>query len=315
MILYIVLAFASLVGCRGNQQNTVNENETTENERSAISHMSNDGDEDTWDFRYDLSSPNKCVLPSELIEISALTLDDDSDIMYGVNDEKAIIYGLENCKISSKNKFGKHGDYEGIEMVGKDIYILKSNGNLIQYDLLSEEVTRDIKTPLKTKNDPEGLGFDKNNNALLIACKGSPSIDKTSNQNKSKAVYTYRLADDKFVESPLFVINDDDIETHFSDQDNSMISKKAVKKKLKRALKFSPSAIAMNPKDDCYYLLSTVGKTMLVIDSNFRIVDLIFLDESYFIQPEGICFDSRGSMYISNEGKGLVANVVMFDRK
>lgn len=265
-----------------------------------------------WNFKYDLTQPKQCVLANELVEISALTLDNESDILYAVNDEKAFIYALEDCKVSSKFDFGKKGDYEGIEMVDNELYVLKSSGRIIQYDLISEDVKRVIKTPLKTKNDSEGLGYDKEKNTLLIACKGSPNIERGSKYKKSKAIYSYDLDNDVFIDQPLFLIDDNELESFLKKQDNSQYSKKETKRRLKRALDFSPSAISKNPIDNSYYLLSTVGKILLVVNPEFQIVAIQFLDHPSFIQPEGICFDSNGGLFISNEGKGLVANILEF---
>jgi hypothetical protein len=34
-----------------------------------------------------------------------------------------------------------------------------------------------------------------------------------------------------------------------------------------------------------------------------------------FAQPEGLCFDSKGTMFISNEAAGGSANILEFKRK
>jgi uncharacterized protein YjiK len=39
------------------------------------------------------------------------------------------------------------------------------------------------------------------------------------------------------------------------------------------------------------------------------------LNPSLFKQPEGLAFDRRGNMYISNEGAGGDANVLLFNYK
>lgn len=266
----------------------------------------------TWKFLFDLDKPEKCILPHKLVEISALTIELTSNTIYTVNDEKALIYTLKECEIEGEFDFGKNGDYEGIELVNDKLFVLKSSGKIIEYGLSSMKVKRIIDTPLKSNNDTEGLGFDKDKNHLLIACKGSPNIHKHQKHKKSKAVYSYSLENETFIDEPLFVINDKEIEAFFKDNIKGELSKKENKHKLNRALKFSPSAISLNPFDNCYYLLSTVGKTLMIINENYEIVGLEFLDHSFFLQPEGLCFNSKGEMLISNEGKGLVANILKF---
>lgn len=88
------------------------------------------------------------------------------------------------------------------------------------------------------------------------------------------------------------------------------LSKKKRKSRISRALDFSPSAIAHNQKDGHFYILSSVGKTLFVLDRKSNIMDLYFLDDSAYIQPEGICFDAEGNAYISNEGKSLRSNLL-----
>lgn len=268
-----------------------------------------------WEFRYDITQPEKCDLPKDLVEISALTIDNRSDALYAVNDEKAHIYGIEDCKESSKFDFGKNGDYEGIELVGDQMFVLKSSGRIIQYDLALERTIRVIRTPLKSKNNTEGLGYDSERNILLIACKESPSIDKGSKSKKVKAVYAYDLDTDKFIDKPVLLIEDDQLESYILASDKNQYSKKERKRRLHRVLDFSPSAIAKCPSDSYYYLLSTVGKTLVIIDSKSKIIDVQFLDHPSFIQPEGICFNASGDMFISNEGKGLVSNILRLGKK
>lgn len=262
--------------------------------------------------KYNFDVPEKCVLTKKLVEISGLAIDNSSNKFYAVNDEKAYIYELQDCAISNDFDFGKNGDYEGVELVNDEIYVLKSSGKIIQYDLNSNKVEQVIDTPLKTNNDAEGLGFDKGSNSLLIACKGSASISKHHKYKHSKAVYAYDIEKDVFNKKPIFLIEDDAINLFFEKKIKDDLKKKKAKVKLKRALKFSPSAIARNPIDNLYYLLSTVGKTLIVINENNEIMDIHFLDHPSFIQPEGICFSSNGDMFISNEGKGLVANILKF---
>jgi len=263
-------------------------------------------------LKYDLTKPEECVLSHELLEISGLTIDGKSDLKYAVNDEKAIIFALENCSFKSRFDFGKNGDYEGIEIVGDVIYVLKSNGSIVQYDMSLKEQMHIINTPLKSSNNTEGLGYDQKSNSLLIACKGSPNVDKHYKHKNAKAVYAYNLNTNDFVNDPLFVVKDEDIEFFFDKYTADQYSNKEAKRKMKRALKFSPSAISKNNRNSHYYLLSTVGKTLVVLNSEFEIVDLKFLDHPMFIQPEGICFNLNGDMFISNEGKGLVSNILKF---
>ena len=214
-------------------------------------------------FKYDLSSPeNTSILVSELMEISALSYNSAENVLYAVNDEKGTLYTLEaeSGKIQKRLKFGKKGDYEGVEIANGTIYAVKSNGNLHEISGQNGDAEK-IKTPLRTKNDVEGLGFDSDRNMLLLACKESPYIGSALGKSKSqKAVYGWSLKKRSMSEEAVLEIEDDQLISFF--ESLSISASKSKKKKLKKRLKsFSPSGIAYNPHDKMYYMISSVGKT------------------------------------------------------
>jgi uncharacterized protein YjiK len=77
-------------------------------------------------------------------------------------------------------------------------------------------------------------------------------------------------------------------------------------------MKFSPSAIAVHPITGEIYVTSSKGKLLLVLDRQGRIVHLEKLKKSLHTQPEGICFDADGTMFIANEGKDGKAKIYKF---
>ena len=84
-----------------------------------------------------------------------------------------------------------------------------------------------------------------------------------------------------------------------------------MQKKLKNRLKqFSPSGIAYNESEDLFYLVSSQGKTLIVVNRSSEVIHIYFLNSSVYTQPEGICFDSSGDLFISNEGRGLIPKIV-----
>jgi len=82
--------------------------------------------------------------------------------------------------------------------------------------------------------------------------------------------------------------------------------------KEQRRGKFRPSCLARHPITHEWYIISSVNKVMLVLDGQWKIKAAYSLKPSLFKQPEGLAFDSRGNMYISNEGGDGDANVLLF---
>ena len=75
---------------------------------------------------------------------------------------------------------------------------------------------------------------------------------------------------------------------------------------------FAPSGIAKHPVTGFYYVLSSVGRLLVICDDAGNLEHVHFLKSKVFIQPEGICFAPDGTMFISNEGRSLVGKVMRF---
>jgi uncharacterized protein YjiK len=81
--------------------------------------------------------------------------------------------------------------------------------------------------------------------------------------------------------------------------------------KVKRG--FRPSAIARNPLNNEWYILSSVNKLLIVADKEWKVLAVHELNGNKFNQPEGIAFDLHGNLYISNEGDDLAeGNILKF---
>lgn len=268
-----------------------------------------------YNFGYTINRPTrKMTLDYELVEISALTFNPINNTIFAVNDEEGLLYKLDinDGSILHKAKFAGSGDYEGIEVVGNKVFVLKANGNIIPVNLKSGDVEKTFKTPLSTTNDVEGLGYNSANHELILACKGEGSLKDKSKLKSAKAIYSFDLDKEKLKKKPKFIISDKDLEKYLEKHLSDDLSKKAKKKLENRITDFSPSAIAKHPLNDHYFILSSVGKLLVVCNEEGKIMSVQFLDNKSFIQPEGICFAPNGTMYISNEGKSLKSNILTF---
>ena len=77
-------------------------------------------------------------------------------------------------------------------------------------------------------------------------------------------------------------------------------------------VKFHPSCIAKNPLTKDWYIISSVNKMLLVLDAQWKVKEFIPIDPSLFNQPEGLTFNQKGDMYISNEGGDGTADILLF---
>jgi len=236
---------------------------------------------------YSLLAPTRrFTLPPDLVEVSGLSYYRKNQLLC-VQDEKAVVYmyDLKRKAVVDSSVFGGYGDFEGVEFVKDEIYTLKSNGELFHFKPSSKQIAK-VPTDLPDKTEVEGLGYDPQTERLLIAVK-------EGGKKKEKVVYMYDP--ERRVVWQGLTLKDDALE------------EAGIK-----ASQFKPSGIAVHPLDGTIYLLSSTGKRLVVIDRKGKIVASESLDAKLFRQPEGICFDPDGTLYIASEGRGKAGYILEF---
>jgi uncharacterized protein YjiK len=255
----------------------------------------------TFDLPYRLSEPDEnYTLPKALEEVSGLTYYKNDQLLC-VQDEEAVVhvFDTKKKKVVHDFGFGGFGDFEGIEYVNGEVYVLESNGNLFRFeppantDPIEMEVVRTVRrtrTDLPKKTEVEGLGYDPKTKRLLIAVKsgGGPSSDK--------AVYSFDLLNKAVFKD--MSLNDEQL-------DGAGINPKTYK----------PSGIAVHPITGEWYILTSVGKRLLITNRQARILYSEPLDPKQFRQPEGICFAPNGDLFIASEGNGKKGYILKFGYK
>lgn len=266
-------------------------------------------------FPYDMGKPDaKYLLHENLTEISGLTWF-NSDTIFCIQDEKARIYtfSLAGEKAGKYLDFTRDGDFEDVATDGKNIFALRSDG--IIYEIANHRSefpeVREYKTPLSSKNNTEGLVWDKISGGLLIACKGEASITSNNERIAGKAVYHFDLVNQALDPEPFFTINLKN-PSSFNSATTFNEFTKTGKSIDFRNPDFQPSAISIHPLSGSIYVLSSVGKLILITDRSGKILDFSFLNPDIFKQPEGLCFSPAGEMYISSEGRGGPGYILKF---
>jgi len=273
-------------------------------------------------FPYDLQKPEAIWKPArKLREISGLSFLSPDNII-SIQDEKGFLFLLDtkNGKIIDKIKFAKDGDYEGLELVNQDVWVVKSNGDLYQVKNFQNKNLRETikyKTPLSAHNDVEGLAFDALDSTLLIACKGYPFLEKRKKAKHFKAVYKFDLKAKKLLEKPYLLLALDSLKKYknYSKSDELGIELVSTIDESEGDPTLQPSGIAIHPQSKNIYILSSVGKTLLILNPDGEMKALLKLDKKLHPQPEGICFAPDGTLYISNEGKKSKARILSYKEK
>lgn len=236
-------------------------------------------------FIYNMDFPSENVtLSGKLNEISGMVMLNDS-VIAAIQDEKANIYFLEAStgKIIDQIDFGKNADYEGITHHNELFYVLRSDGTIFEVSKKKKSKEYNFK---KSKDfDFEGICAQPEESRLLVACKDHGDKDKRDHFY----IYAFSLATKKYEKKPAF--------------------------KIKRELvhkNFKPSGIAIHPTSRNVFILSSFSKTLLVLSPQGEIIKAVQLNDYIFHQPEGITFDSKGDLYISNEKKDTSPSLLKF---
>ena len=267
----------------------------------------------TFELPFEMIRPDKVYkMPKELKEISGISYA-GKDHFLTINDEnpKLYTYDLSKEKIISEIDFGKKGDYEAVTRNNNLAYVAESNGNLKVVDLDEKEKSNEYDPPLSSKNNVEGICYDSQKNQLLIACKGQL---EEKNKKGKRGIYSFDLTKNSFDKTPFKII---DIKKERESLQpvnlyDGFINNINIKSRLG---KFAPSGIAIDPITRDIYIVAHRGKLLVVLDKNKNMQGIYFLSNDLFGQPEGITFDEKGNLYISNEARSEKANIMKFSRK
>ena len=237
----------------------------------------------------------KWDMPKDLAEISGLSYIDGLRFAC-VQDElgKIFIYNATSSSVEKEISFGDPGDYEELAAVGETIWVLRADGKLFEVNNMnaSKPSVKEYSTPLTTKQDAEGLCYDKKNNRLLIAIKGA----EPGTENY-KGIYAFDLNSKKMDQQPVFKI----------DLQNKVFGNGSDKKKRST---INPSGISIHPVSGDMYIIDGRNQQLLIMDAGGNIKKLYGLNSKEFAQPEGITFNSAGDLFIANEGTKQPGNIV-----
>ncbi len=236
---------------------------------------------------YNTSKPQTIELPKILREVSGIVFSDGIDsVLFAEQDEFGNVYSVntQNGTSTLFNTIQQKGDFEDIAYNQSVFYLLRSDGTIFSFPKKNIVDKAEIKTfgNLLPAYEYEGLYYHSIDNSLYALTKTIPS-DK-------KNIFIYQLP----IQSNGEPILGNKISINIKDVEN------LVGKKITR---FNPSAIAYNPVDQQWFILSSVNHLLLVLDKNWAAIDYTILDAQVYPQPEGMAFDSKGNLWLSSEAK------------
>ena len=250
---------------------------------------------------YDLSQAQKTRMPHSLDEISGIVfLKGKPDDLFAIQDEEGKLFRYTfSTQKHRHSKFSTKGDFEDLTVLQDSVFvILKSDGTLYTFPIAEaeNEIAGHVNEYRSVLPQGEYEGLFARNGRLYVLCKDCPG----DNEKKNVTVYEVILSVDV---KPNVV---KPIKINFS---------KARKEIHAEKQHFHPSCLAFQPVTHQWYIISSVNKIMMVMDTDWNVKEEYLLDPSLFKQPEGITFSSNGDMYISNEAAGGTANVLLFRYK
>ena len=270
----------------------------------------------TQSFPYDLTKPSEIFnLDTKLREISGLTTSPNSHELACLQDESGQLFYIDKItgKATPSVIFQNSGDFEGIEFVKDTLWATTSKGKLFKvWNLNKTPFDVQIFKIESLKNaNIEGLGYDALNHRLLLSAKG----DKDDGANE-RTVWAFDLQNQTPSVKKAFSVQLADFQAFLkTKEDNSYakLNKDYVENPSSKGFEFGPSGIAVHPLNGHIYIVSATNRTLVVLSAEGKILDMTKLDKTLFPQPEGLCFDAEGTMYISNEVKdNPTANLLVF---
>ena len=248
---------------------------------------------------YNFNSPEIIKLPGILNEISGISFNNGNpDLLYAEQDEDGKIFFFPPGSSDIKNsRFNKKGDYEDVSISNGKVYLLRSEGAIfsVSLDALRSAEASGVKefTGLIPKAEYEGMFANPATGKIFILCKTC----KADNPSKSVTGYILTMSDTALQMESEFQLNTKEISALLG-------GGKVV---------FRPSALALNSVTNEWYILSSVNKLLVITDEQWKVKQALKLDPVLFSQPEGIAFDNKQSLYISNErGQAESATVLKF---
>lgn len=235
-------------------------------------------------------------LPRKLREISGLALTRDGRLL-AIADEEAVVYEIdyENGALIKAFAFGDpavRGDFEGIAVLNGKVWLMTSHGRLFSAveGADGDHVEfQQFETGLGKYCELEGLGQDRKNNVLVLACKETRA--------KRDGLKLFELS---VTESNINAAGDFDVpEAAITDA----IASKHI----------NPSGIAIAPDSGRRILVAARQRAIVQLSRDGALIDAIILPKKKrHRQAEGVEITDDGRLLIADEGRDGKARLAVY---
>lgn len=231
---------------------------------------------------YHLNRPQKNILKKKLAEISGINYVPAQKNILAIADDKGKVYTLDDRgNVLHEREFAETQDYEDVVAVDSSIYVLVSDGTIMEIN--QGDSAKRYRFPSDEKNDFETLYYDSASKGLVILCKTCAH----EKGKKTRTAYRFDLAGRNFDAGIYYTISTQSVSDILKDG-------KAA---------FDPSAAIVHPNQKKLYILSSAGNLLVITDLRGKVERAFRLNPDLYPQAEGIAFAPNGDMYISNEAK------------
>jgi len=178
-------------------------------------------------------------------------------------------------------------------------YVLISNGDIETLRFGNNNsitiTTSQFPDADKKANEFESLYYDDSLKQLVLFCKSCED-----DGHKMTSAWGYNISTQVYTPAVYAI-------------DVALIAQKFGLDKMK----LKPSAVAINPVTNEFYILASVNKLLVVTDRQGKFKEAYELDPAIYKQPEGIAFTAAGDMIISNESHetGVATILILKNRK
>ena len=266
--------------------------------------------------QYNFLRPDRTLyLPAELSEIAGLSISPDGRSLIALNHKDGDIHYIDKWRgdLEYSVRFKHRGRYKGIETVRHDVFIVKENGSVVHVSELGAEKpkTKTFNTPLNAKFAVHGLTYHPIRNELLLACQGN---DGDRAFDDSESIYVFDLESKELFRQPMFLIEDQAIFDYLRQQGPPLEEGDELFYTPPKEKPFEPSAIAIHPQTDELFLISASSMLLVILSEDGELRHAERLDPFLFDEPEGMCFDLDGTLFISSKGgRGVSGKILLFD--